>query len=282
MDSASKKYFHSVKSWTRESSHLMGECYDLATPVFLNFPDLDPLVKFVLAQLFLQCHLTSESVIFLVAQDKKWDAAILLRTVLEGTVKYLYILNSNETEIKEKAYEFWFVLPEVADIKHSDRAKIVYDHLHLQKQPFDDLILDEQAHKELLSKYSRGDRRKVEHRWDFLEILRTFENTEMNPLNALSFNYGMYSHLAHMDAIACGMIRERAMRPPVNKTLADLAHVANLIYSVCFLDMLRTEFFLKKVNQRIDAVSRLTEKYKDLYKDLHEAEQLFIRTEHRE
>ena len=209
-----------IQDWSNRSSHLLGDYYDVILPFFKSNETIDAWVKFVSAQLFLQCQLTSESIIFLLRERKEWDACILLRSVMEGTAKYLYILNGNEIEMQERAYEFWYVLPEIADIKHSDRVKDLYTKLAIPPQsPLADLVLDEQEHKNLLNKYSRADRKKVEQRWAFSEILKSFENSELEPFKALFFEYGMCSHLAHMDAVGIGMIRERFAASPSNRDI---------------------------------------------------------------
>ena len=272
-----------IQDWSNRSSHLLGDYYDVILPFFKSNETIDAWVKFVSAQLFLQCQLTSESIIFLLRERKEWDACILLRSVMEGTAKYLYILNGNEIEMQERAYEFWYVLPEIADIKHSDRVKDLYTKLAIPPQsPLADLVLDEQEHKNLLNKYSRADRKKVEQRWAFSEILKSFENSELEPFKALFFEYGMCSHLAHMDAVGIGMIIERFAASPFNKDVIQLAHTAKIIYAICFLGKIRTQILLTKLNQSLEPLLQLEQKYSELYKELLEAEKIFCETEYPE
>ena len=278
------EYQKKIEHWMTVSSHLLGEYYDLASSIFSNCSEKLPcLVHFVLAQLFLQCHLTSESIIFLLGERKEWDASILLRSVMEGTAKYLYILQGNKNETLDKAYEFWCVLPEIADIKHSDRVKDLYTKLAIpQKSPFADLVLDEQEHKSILNKYSRADRKKIEQRWAFSEILKSFENTDLESFKALFFEYGMCSHLAHMDAVGIGMIRERFAASPSDRDIIQLAHTAKIIYAICFLGKIRTQILLTKLNQSLEPLLQLEQKYSELYKELLEAEKIFCETEYPE
>ena len=272
-----------IQDWSNRSSHLLGDYYDVILPFFKSNETIDAWVKFVSAQLFLQCQLTSESIIFLLRERKEWDACILLRSVMEGTAKYLYILNGNEIEMQERAYEFWYVLPEIADIKHSDRVKDLYTKLAIPPQsPLADLVLDEQEHKNLLNKYSRADRKKVEQRWAFSEILKSFENSELEPFKALFFEYGMCSHLAHMDAVGIGMIRERFAASPSNRDIIQLAHSAKIIYAICFFGKIRTQILLTKLNQSLEPLLQLEQKYSELYKELLEAEKIFCETEYPE
>ena len=275
------KYQKEIERWQTEASHVLSDYYDAILPIFKNDGTIGTWGKFVSAQLFLQCQLTSESIIFLLQERKEWDACILLRSVMEGTVKYLYILNGNEIEMQERAYEFWYVLPEIADIKHSDRVKDLYDRLAIPPpKPLEDLKLDEQAHKKLLNKYPRADRKKIEDRWSFSNILKSFENTELEPFKSLFFEYGMCSHLAHMDAVGVGMVKERALTNLPNRDIIQLAHIAKIVYSICYLEKIRTQFLLMKLEQKFDFIFQLDQKYADLYKELLDVENIFLRTEY--
>ena len=278
------EYQKKIEHWMTVSSYLLGKYYDLASSIFSTCSEKLPrLVHFVLAQLFLQCHLTSESIIFLLAERKEWDASILLRSVMEGTAKYLYILQGNKNETLDKAYEFWCVLPEISDIKHSDRVKDLYTKLVIpQKSPLADLVLDEQEHKNLLNKYSKADRKKIEQRWAFSEILKSFENTDLESFKALFFEYGMCSHLAHMDAVGVGMTRDRMLTSSPNRDIIQLAHIAKIAYSICYLEKIRTQILLIKLDQKLDPIFQLDQKYADLYKELLEAEKNFYETEYPE
>ena len=272
-----------IQIWGDTSSHLLSDCYDIVSQLYDRIWPFESLVKFVSVQLFLQCHLTSESIIFLLGERKEWDASILLRSVMEGTAKYLYILQGNKNETLEKAYEFWCVLPEITDIKHSDRVKDLYTKLAIpQKSPFADLVLDEQEHKNLLNKYSRADRKKIEQRWAFSEILKSFENTDLEPFKALFFEYGMCSHLTHMDAVGVGMTRDRILTSSPNRDIIQLAHIAKIAYSICYLEKIRTQILLMKLEQKLEPIYQLDPKYASLYNELLEAEKIFYETEYPE
>lgn len=272
-----------IQTWGSMSSHLLGDCYDIVSTLYDRIGPFESLEKFVSVQLFLQCHLTSESIIFLLGERKEWDASILLRSVMEGTAKYLYILQGNKNETLDKAYEFWCALPEIADIKHSDRVKDLYTKLAIpQKSPLADLVLDEQEHKNLLNKYSRADRKKIEQRWAFSEILKSFENTDLESFKALFFEYGMCSHLAHMDAVGVGMTRDRMLTSSPNRDIIQLAHIAKIAYSICYLEKIRTQILLIKLDQKLEPIFQLDQKYADLYEELLEAEKNFYETEYPE
>src|SRR5579864_8176641 len=56
--------------------------------------------------LALSCHSTSESTLFLVSAHRYWDAEILLRSVLEGTYKYIYLTMGEPAEREQRAHDY--------------------------------------------------------------------------------------------------------------------------------------------------------------------------------
>ena len=67
---------------------------------------LPPLVRFVAAQLFIDCHLSSESVLLLLCAEKEWNADLLVRSVLEGSLKLTYMLRGSQEEAAIKVREY--------------------------------------------------------------------------------------------------------------------------------------------------------------------------------
>src|SRR3990172_8552337 len=117
-----KQVFH---TWAGLASHLIGACFDQAKP-FLDedFVDIDPYVRGVSAQLFIDCHLTSESVLLLIREAKEWDADLLNRSVMEGSIKYVYMLLGNTKEKKKKAKKNWETLFSCDKMKQGEGVKL--------------------------------------------------------------------------------------------------------------------------------------------------------------
>jgi hypothetical protein len=89
------------KSWSGLASHFIGECFDLAKPfIDSGYQKLDPLVRFVAAQLFIDCHLSSESVLLLIREQKEWDADLIVRSVMEGSLKFSYMMDGSVDEVR--------------------------------------------------------------------------------------------------------------------------------------------------------------------------------------
>jgi len=76
----------------------------------------------VIAQLQISCHLTSESTLLLILNCKIWDADILLRSVLEGTFKLIFLLKGSNEEQISKAKEYWELLPDIMRLRRHLRG----------------------------------------------------------------------------------------------------------------------------------------------------------------
>ncbi|OHB52350.1 MAG: hypothetical protein A2Y12_19490 [Planctomycetes bacterium GWF2_42_9] len=119
-DIQTHQYF---KSWAVQASNCLGDTYDVCKP-FLDKDSqcLNPLVRFVIAQLQISCHLTSESTLLLILNCKIWDADILLRSVLEGTFKLIFLLKGSNEEQISKAKEYWELLPDIMRLRRHLRG----------------------------------------------------------------------------------------------------------------------------------------------------------------
>jgi hypothetical protein len=59
----------------------------------------------------------------LIGNRKVWDADILCRTILEGTIKLLYMTEGTEKEQSDKFNEFWNLQPHFEKFKKSKKAE---------------------------------------------------------------------------------------------------------------------------------------------------------------
>lgn len=80
-----------ISAWVSQASHLIGDCFDIAKPYLdRDFPGLPAQIRFVVAQLFIDCHLSSESSLLLLREGKEWDADLVGRAVMEGSLVRLH------------------------------------------------------------------------------------------------------------------------------------------------------------------------------------------------
>ena len=279
------------KSWSGLASHFVGECFDLAKP-FLdsNCQELDPLVRFVAAQLFIDCHLSTESVLLLVREQKEWDADLISRAVMEGSLKFTYMLDGSVEDVKIKVHEYWNLLPQFFAIKHSERAKRLLEDIpnpdNPEWQPFRDLIIDDTEISTTRTTYSRQERKTLEERWSFTGICKSFAKSGNDGLRKfvhLAHGYGMSSHLLHKDADGIGMVWDRYQRDVERQAAVKLGHSARVVSDVCSFAFLRALTLLRVCSQSTQALREIEERYALLlFTELTKAIQRFTELEYGE
>lgn len=263
------------KSWSGLASHFIGECFDVSKPFIDDeYAGVAPLVRFVAAQLYIDCHLSSESILLLIHDQKEWDADLVARSVMEGSLKLTYMLQGEPHDIERKVDEYWNILPQFASIKHSERAgrfiHEVPDPDNPNWLPFKELILDESAIAAIRSKYSRQERKTLEESWSFTGICRTFAKSDDEGLKLfahLAHGYGMSSHLIHKDADGIGMVWDRFRRDPERQTAVKLGHSARIVSDVCTFAKLRLYSLLRACKQPTDSIGTIEERYQELLFD---------------
>ncbi len=271
------------KSWAELASHLIGDCFDHAKPFIDNdYSGLDPLTRFVAAQLFIDCHLSSESILLLIREQKEWDADLIARAVMEGSLKFTYMLDGSTEEVRSKVNEYWELLPKFYAIRHSERAKRFLDEVsnsgNPEWQPFRDLIIDEAEILSARTLYTRQERQALEEKWSFTGICKTFslsDNPGLKLFAHLAHGYGMSSHLLHKDADGIGMVWERYTRSPERQTAVKMGHTARLVSDVCTFAQLRLRSLLRACQQPTEITLEIEARYATLFVELTKANQTF-------
>ncbi len=277
------------QSWAGLASNFIGECFDQAKPYIDDeFTGIDALVRFVSAQLYIDCHLSSESALILILNQKEWDADLITRSVLEGSIKLVYMLHGNAEQKLRKAHEFWDILPLFSSIRHSERLQrllgALKDPEDPQWIPYHDLLLSENEVSEIRANYSAKERKKLEEDWSFAGISRWFASSPepgLNNLAHLAHGYGMSSHLLHKDADGVGMVWERYGRDPEAQSAVKLGHSARVVSDICSFAELRLFSVLRASGQPTEPMSDIKQKYRPiLFDELTKASLHFTRVEY--
>lgn len=276
------------RTWASLSSNFIGDCFDVARPHLENKPTfIESHAHFVSTQLYLDCHLTSESVLILIREAKEWDADLLSRSVLEGSLKYVYMVIGSSEEVNEKVYEYWDLLPLFADIKHSERASAlpidVSDADNLEWRALRELDIGKEKIELIRERYPRSLRQELEQKWSFSRILEQFkksDNTGLALFGGMAHGYGMSSHLMHKDGDGVGMVWERSRREPNRKVAVTLGHAARIVSDICVFAKLRLLYLLKFHNVDIAVVKKLETSYSLLFDELNKANLQFCQIEY--
>ena len=278
-----------LATWAGMGSHFIGECFDTAKPyIDQDYECLPQNVRFVVSQLYIDCHLTSESALILIHHGKEWDADILSRAVMEGTLKFVHMLTGREDDSRRKVHEYWEILPQFSSIRHSMRAGMYvtepeapFNHM----PAFKDLVLDESDVESIRQAWPKAKRKQIEEAWSIAGILREFGKSEHDGLRKLvhmAHAYGMSSHLLHKDADGVGMVWERSRRTSDRQVAVTLGHSARVVSDMCQFAKWRLLFLLKVCGEDTNRISIIEDEYSVLFEELQKAYSHFYRTEYQE
>lgn len=274
--------------WSSTASHLICECVDMCKPyIDKNYNGLNPLVRFVSTQLFLDCHFSSESVLILIAHRKEWDADLLSRSVLEGTLKYTYLMHGTENDRLEKTNEYWEVIPNLMELNRNSRVKKILDFFDgYEKEewkPLSELLLTESRLDLIKNKYDKKQRNAILQKWSFSEIGKYFvslNDKRFHSLALMAHGYGMNSHLVHKDGDGVGMVWDRSQRDDQRKEAVTIAHCARIISDLCNFAFLRSTFLYKACGFNKFPTENFEKKYSELFRDLEKAQSYFMEIEY--
>lgn len=276
------KHQQDLIRWSSEMSHWIAKVLDACRPDLGPVGKLDDTTKLTLWQLTASCHSTSESALLLVSRLRLWDADILVRSVVEGTLKFVFLTCGNEAERKQKLFEFVETFSAIGQLKKHQRLeellKVIPDPSSYQWRPYRDLLLKPEAIDEIRKKFPRKERQFVEQKWSFAEIsasLKAQDSSSLKLFGHLLFNYGMSSHVAHQDIDGIGMVWDRNNRDDRRVIAVELAHGARLVSDISAMSTLRASMLFSLVGRDLGPLKQLNEELNSFQNESSEAAKLF-------
>lgn len=257
-----KQYFECIDANNRELFSRLDKDISKSKSIY-------QLVKFIDDRL--------SAVWFLTINDKLWDADIIDRSVLEALIKLNFIVYAPTDEEKQKRLnEFWNDLWEINSLKHSEHSKKHLNHFpdKLSQLAHLSVILTDKEEEELKNKWNRKDRKALEQKWSFSEILfsliKDYKGQTFEMMIGLAHEYRMCSHIAHGDETGIGIIEERKSRPENERQIVHRGHFIKLLSnclayaswtSIVAMDFLNADktFFFNN-HSKIEQIKQL-EKY---------------------
>lgn len=264
-----------------ECSFAIGDGFDACVTLLESLRAEQPLRVHTLRKLLDSCHLTSESVLILVANNKLWDADILTRSVLEGSLKLSNIAYGTKEEVETKLHEYCHVLPEITRLKTHDRLsqfiEFVGDQVTVDTIPYQDLLLSKEDLASIRARFPKSDRKVIEEKWSFHRLSQELSKTNIPELGVythLLHGYGMSSHLLHQDYDGISIIYDRNNRSDERREAVELAHGSRMISDVYTANQLRHSILLRLLNREPSSMTEIYSKYDELGKKLHD---LYVR-----
>lgn len=202
----------------------------------------------VTVPLFTLLHSTSSNILNLVIERMALhDADVLLRTVMEGTVKYCYLLNGTPEERYRKYNEYRFMLydlEQIADHNKAIETLEIFREFDIQNStlPFEANILPDEQRNIIHSKYSKKAKDELKRRWTYQAMLRSLaesRNEYKAQLGTLS-TYASTSHYAHFDW--SGLSSRLAQLHAVAKEETanyDIAHCYRIVSNILSFELIR-------------------------------------------
>lgn len=207
----------------------------------------------VTVPLFTSLHSTSESVFVLLLNHAVFDADVLLRTIMEGTIKYCYLM-TGEKEARIKKYEeYKTVLPDIYKLRDHRKAKETIEIVKLYSKndirPFLLSILDEETIEKLSKKYSKNEIKQIENQWSYRAILKYLGNIYPDEYAAqwgTLYTYSFSSHIAHFDWDGVGA-RAESMQNSITEDgdIADITHAFRIISNVLSMELFRVMEYMR-------------------------------------
>lgn len=187
----------------------------------------------------------SESALLLCAYGQLWDAEVLVRSTLEGSLKFSYLLQSPAT-FADRHREYAEELFEIALLKdHRKAADLLAtvrnpeDH---EWQPLRDRLLSDAELAGLSARFDRGARRELETRWGFTGLIGELSRSDdplFRTVGGMAHSYSMASHVQHVDMVGASIPLDRDQRAPDRRESLHLAHQGRLVSDVLIFLYLR-------------------------------------------
>lgn len=202
--------------------------------------------------LFMSLHSTSESILILLQNQAVFDADILLRCLMEGTVKYCYLMNGTEDEREKKYEEYRIILSEIDKLTDHKKAKEAIDILKEFSQnnltPFEVMILSDEEETTLAAKYPASKRNEYTRKWSYQTMLRALAKNHKEyeaQLGTLS-TYATTSHFCHFDwtGVSARLDQIVSSRDGSNE-LYDYVHALRILSNVLSLYLFRVIEYMR-------------------------------------
>lgn len=228
----------------------------------------------VTVPLFTTLHSTSESILIVLLHGGLFDADILLRSVMEGTIKYCYLMNGTANEKDEKYIEYKEKLYEISKISDHKKAveavEILKEFSENCTMPFELDILDDEMLNSLKERYPVKLQKEIKNKWSYQKMLRNLAETSSEykaQLGTLA-TYSMTSHLCHYDWNGV-LSRELQILNSTKEEAEEcnIAHGLRILSNVLSMEMFRVVEYLKNSRVEMPMVLKLS---LDLLELIHE------------
>jgi len=224
------------QAWVEETLLLLRELLPLMSPVG-RYQYRAKEHAHSIGALASACARSSESVVLLCAYGQLWDAEVVSRSVCEGTLKFMYLLQAVDT-FEKRHDEYALDLFHIGLLKDHKKAEEllagVADPEAPYWRPIQERLLSPDELTDIESRFDKYARRSLETKWCFSGLLRHLARSgdpAFSNISCFSHGYSMSSHLMHADSIGTSIALERDFRSYERRQKLHLSHLAGLLSS---------------------------------------------------
>lgn len=269
-----------ILSWTEKCTDVSLEYFHICESVLRENKDtIGPLLYFILLQLATSCQCASEGALLLVSRNYLWEAEVLVRSALEGTIKYIYLCTGDEHDRNKKAEEYWIDLPSIYEIRRNSKAVSFLTHLKNPDSPLNkpirDTILTPDTINSIKQKYPKQIQTQLQQKWSIMKILSSLQDSEedinMDFYHAFAgvlFGYDTASHISHQDGDCIGLQFDRVGRDLKRKEALEKAHAAREINEIAVLSFNRLTITRHMLGIDMDDLIELHKSHESLFSEL--------------
>lgn len=255
------KYIDEIGSILIKSDRLLKSMYSTLTPIYKEQfgPGQD-----VTVPLFTTLHSTSESVLALLFNQVVFDADVLLRTVMEGTVKYCYLMIGSQNERYDKYIEYKYKTTEIDMLldhfKALETINILERYSGNSIEPFKLSILSIDEVERLQKIYPAKVRNDIKRKWSYQSLMRNLADIHPEYEAQLgSFStYSLTSHLSHFDWTGVSSRQAQISDAPYEENVIfDVGHAIRIIANLLSFEVFRVTEYLRGNNYSSVAATNL-------------------------
>lgn len=222
------------RAWAEETLFLLRELLPLMSPVGRHQYRVKEHAH-TIGALATACARSSESVVLLCAYGQLWDAEVASRSVCEGTLKFMYLLQEVDTfELRHDEYaESLFQIGLLKDHKKAEALlAAVPDSDARYWRPIRERLLSPDELLDIESRFDQQTRRGLDTKWGFSGLIGHLTRSgdpAFSKISGFSHSYSMSSHVMHADSIGTSIALERDLRSPDRRQTLHLSHLVGLL-----------------------------------------------------
>lgn len=205
----------------------------------------------VTVPLFTVLHSYSESILILLQNGGIFEADILLRCTMEGTVKYCYLMTGTDEQRREKLSEYKEILPEFDKLHDHQKAKdaieILREFSNNNTKPFETMIISNEEAEQIRNKYSKREKTDLKQKWSYQSLLKELAKNAVEykaQLGSLS-TYATTSHYCHLDYTGLIDLNDQIRSSAREDDAFDYAHSLRIIANILSFYLFRVLEYMR-------------------------------------